>query len=87
GKKTWRTPAVKVRNTTAGKAGLWFYQIGEKQAFDNFKVSATTFTPALAGADNERKAPTADYTAPNLPSPQDWVLVLGKVSPNRKDTP
>jgi len=79
GRKTWRTPAVSVRNAKGGKAGLWFYQIGEKQAFDNFEVSATTFTPAVAGATEDRKAPTADYTAPNLPSPQDWVLVLEKV--------
>lgn len=78
GKKTWRTPAVRVRNTTPGKAGLWFLQIGEKQAFDNFEVSATTFTPGAPSATEDRKAPTADYAAPNLPSPQDWVLVLEK---------
>ena len=81
GKKTWRTPAVKIRNTEAGKAGLWLFQIGEKQAFDNFEVSATTFTPRKAGAPKTQKAPTVDYAAPNLPSPQDWVLVLEKVQP------
>jgi hypothetical protein len=85
GKKTWRTPAVKVRNTTAGKTGLWFYQIGEQQAFDNFAVSETTFTPKQAK--DSGKAPSADYTMPDLPSPQDWVLVLEKVTPNTKGTP
>lgn len=79
GKKTWRTPPVRVRNTTAGKAGLWFYQIGEKQTFDNFEVSATRFVPVAADDVQGQKAPTADYAAPNLPSPQDWVLVLERV--------
>ena len=51
-------------------------RIGEKQAFDNFEVSATTFTPVEAGKAKGQKTPTADYTVPNLPSPQDWVLVL-----------
>ena len=76
GKKTWRTPPVKVRNSTAGKAGLWFYHIGEKQQFDNFEGSATTFALVAAGATEGQKAPTVDFTAPNLPSPQDWILVL-----------
>jgi hypothetical protein len=74
GKKSWRTPAVKVSNTKAGKSGLWFYQIGEQQNFDNFKVSATTFTPKPAGETG--KAFLVDYRAPDLPSPQDWILVL-----------
>ncbi len=76
GKKTWRTPAVRVRNTTRGKAGLWFYQIGEQQAFDNFEVSESTFKPKQAKETG--KAPSADYAMPDLPSPQDWVLVLEK---------
>ena len=79
GKKSWRTPPVKVTNTTSGKTGLWLFQIGEKQAFDNFEVSATTFAPVAAGASKGQKAPTGDYAAPNLPSPQDWVLVMEKV--------
>jgi len=76
GKKTWRTPAVRINNTASGKTGLWFLQIGEKQAFDNFEVSATRFVPVAADDVQGQKAPTADYAAPNLPSPQDWVLVL-----------
>ncbi len=69
GDQTWRTPPVKINNTTAGKAGLWLYQIGEQQQFDNFEVSAAPD----AGAGEE---PFGDYLAPDLPSPQDWVLVL-----------
>ena len=77
GKKTWRTPAVKIRNTTAGNAGLWFYQIGEQQAFDNFEVSETTFKPKQAK--EAGKAESVDYAMPDLPSPQDWLLVMVKV--------
>ena len=77
GKKTWRTPAVKIRNIAPGKVGLWFLQIGERQAFDNFEVSDTTFKPTPAKETGQ--APLADYAMPDLPSPQDWVLVLEKV--------
>jgi hypothetical protein len=77
GRETWRTPAVKIRNTTAGKAGLWFYQIGDQQAFDNFEVSGTTFKPKQAKEPG--KAESADFAMPDLPSPQDWVLVLERI--------
>jgi hypothetical protein len=77
GQKTWRTPAVVVQNKAAGKAGLWLYQPGE-QKFDNFEVSATKFTPLEPLAANGQKALTYDYKAPDLPSPQDWILVLEK---------
>jgi hypothetical protein len=76
GKKSWRTPAVKVGNTKPGKSGLWFYHIGEQQSFDNFKISAITFTPKPAAKTGT--ASMVDYRAPDLPSPQDWVLVLEK---------
>ena len=36
---------VEVSNTTAGKAGLWLYQIGERQEFANFEVSRTELSP------------------------------------------
>jgi hypothetical protein len=68
GKQTWRTPPVKVGNTTSGKTGLWFYQIGEQQAFGKFEVSPMALD---AG-----ESATGQYIAPDLPSPQDWVLVL-----------
>ena len=79
GKKTWRTPPVTVSNKTAGKTGLWFFQIGQQQEFDNFEVSATTPVPAEASTAKGQKSPTGDYKAPDLPSPQDWVLVLERV--------
>lgn len=78
GRETWRTPAVKIRNTTGGKAGLWFYQIGERQAFDNFEVSGTSFKPKQAKEPG--KTEFADFAMPDLPSPQDWVLVLENMS-------
>jgi len=78
GKKTWRTPAVKVQNKTAGKAGLWVYQPGE-QKLDNFEVSATTFVPVDENEAKGQNSQSYDYKAPDLPSPQDWVLVLERV--------
>jgi hypothetical protein len=40
GQRTYATPVVKVGNTTAGKTGLWLFQIGERQEFSRFSVSA-----------------------------------------------
>lgn len=45
GTRTYSTPVVEVSNTTAGKAGLWLYQIGERQEFANFEVSRTELSP------------------------------------------
>ena len=45
GQRTYATPVVKVGNTTAGKTGLWLFQIGERQEFGRFAVSATPFDP------------------------------------------
>ena len=83
GKKSWRTPAVKVSNTKPGKSGLWFYQIGEQQSFDNFKVSATSFT--LKSAKKTGTASLVDYRAPDLPSPQDWILVMERADKPEKN--
>jgi len=71
GKKTWRTPPVKVSNTASGRTGLWLFQIGEQQAFGKFEVSPMGVDPGSAA--------TGQYLAPDLPSPQDWVLVLERV--------
>ncbi len=79
GKKTWRTPAVKISNSTPGKTGLWFYQIGKEQAFENFEVSETTFQPKRS--EEPGKPELVDVRLPDLPSPQDWVVVLEKVTP------
>ena len=93
GAKIYSTPIVKVGNTTAGKAGLWLFQIGERQEYANFELSRTHFASAtLEGKkkDPPGAAPDAgllpvvfiysdEYKAPQLPSPQDWVLVLERV--------
>ena len=46
GTKTYSTPAVKVSNVTSGKAGLWLFQIGDRQEYDNFELSRTPFAPS-----------------------------------------
>jgi len=92
GKRTYYTPIVKVGNTTAGKTGLWLYQIGERQEYDNFELSRAKSVRKLREAD--KKAPprgdldaklvrihSDEYRTPNVPSPQDWVLVLQRADP------
>ena len=83
GQRTYATPVVKVGNTTAGKTGLWLFQIGERQEFGRFAVSATPFDPPKGPV--EARSPgvirTDEYHAPDLPSPQDWVLVLERLKP------
>jgi hypothetical protein len=83
GQRTYSTPVVKVGNTTAGKTGLWLFQIGERQEFGRFAVSATPFDPPKGPV--EARLPgvirTDEYHAPDLPSPQDWVLVLERLKP------
>ncbi len=78
GQRTYATPVVKVGNTTAGKTGLWMFQIGERQEFGRFAISATPFDPPPGSI--EAGLPgvirTDEYHAPDLPSPQDWILVL-----------
>jgi hypothetical protein len=87
GKKTYWTPIVEVGNTTAGKAGLWLYQIGDRQEFDNFALSRARFAPVVReGATGAMGADTTllytdEYAAPSVPSPQDWVLVMERVKP------
>lgn len=82
GTKTFHTPTVKVRNVSAGKTGLWLFQIGERQEYDNFELSRTPFAPdTLDAAGDVRRVRSADFRAPNVPSPQDWVLVMERVKP------
>jgi len=82
GQRTYRTPVVKVGNTTPGKAGLWLFQIGDQQEFGNFELSPAAFTPPKieVGGKVDRLL-SGDFKAPPLPSPQDWVLVLERVKP------
>ena len=74
GTRTWRTPPAKINNTKQGKTGLLVNRIGEKQEFGKFEVSAM-------GSDDAKDG-TGLFLAPDLPSPQDWVLVLEKVDGN-----
>jgi len=90
GKRTYYTPTVKVSNATSGKAGLWLFQIGDRQEYDNFELSRTPLVlpkhteTALSPAGRDAKMtflPSDEYRTPNVPSPQDWVLVLERVKP------
>jgi len=78
GERTFRTPAVRVRNLTPGKVGLWLYQIGEQQEYGAFELSRTRFTPPATVTVEPAAAMawSGDYRAPSVPSPQDWVLVM-----------
>jgi len=83
GQRTYTTPLVKVGNTTPGKTGLWLFQIGERQEFGRFAVSATPFDPPKVPIEARLSGVIRidEYHAPDLPSPQDWVLVLERVKP------
>jgi len=83
GTKTHYTPTVKVSNVMSGKAGLWLYQIGDRQEFGNFELSRAQFEPVQRGPIGHAHALqwSDEYKAPGLPSPQDWVLVLERVTP------
>jgi len=85
GKKTYWTPPVPVNNSQPGKVGLWLYQIGDRQEFDNFEVSRAQFAPQMRKIIKTREhvpvlIPSGEYHAPGLPSPQDWVLVLERMA-------
>ncbi len=81
GKKNYQTPIVNVGNTTPGKAGLWFYQIGKRQEFGDFRLSRAKFAPGKHDLKNQAnlRLSSNDFMSPPLPSPQDWVLVLERV--------
>jgi hypothetical protein len=82
GNKTYATPSVKVANVTLGKPGLWLFQIGERQEYDNFELSQTPFVPTkLDAAGNVHRLVSDEFRTPNVPSPQDWVLVFERHKP------
>jgi hypothetical protein len=83
GQRTYATPVVGVSNLTRGNAGVWLYQIGERQEFDDFEVSRTGLDPALIPRSGVRPITADEYHAPPVPSPQDWVLVLERVKEPR----
>jgi hypothetical protein len=83
GQRTYASPVVKVGGRSPGKTGLWLFQVGERQEFSRFAVSATRFDLPKGPIEAGRPGViwTADYHAPDLPSPQDWVLVLERLKP------
>ncbi len=83
GKRSYCTRSVKIANTSPGKAGLWFYQIGDRQEFGDFQLSHAHFAPPKHELkDHADHWITSDeFRSPALPSPQDWVLVLERVKP------
>ncbi len=64
------TQTAKLTNLTKGSAGLWMYQIGDRQEFSDFQLSDAT------GKLTQPVILSDQFRAPDLPSPQDWVLVL-----------
>ena len=77
GKSEYRTPVVTLENKKPGRVGLWLFQIGERQEYDNFAVSRTLFIDPDAPSQGKHIVlQGGDFTAPDVPSPQDWVLVL-----------
>lgn len=82
GKKTYCTPSVNVSNVAGGKAGLWLFQIGDRQEYGHFELSQTPFAPTKLDATGKvHRVVSEAFKAPNVPSPQDWVLVLERVKP------
>jgi len=83
GERTYRTPLVKVTNVEAGATGLWLFQIGDRQEYDGYWVSQADLP--LPHSSVNGSAPEAvwsgDWQAPDVPSPQDWVLVLERARP------
>jgi len=96
GKKTYYTHVVKVTNTKAGKVGLWLFQIGDRQEFGDFKASKASFVPPKLEAGRRPsprgspgakvvRVPTDQWRTPNVPSPQDWVLIMEQVRPKNEE--
>ena len=88
GTRAYWTPVVTVRNHDRGRVGLWFFQIGNRQEFGDFRVSRTAIEPPAAGPGEAgtlppgvASVPAAAHRAAPLPCPQDWVLVLERVKP------
>jgi hypothetical protein len=78
----YQTPVVPINNARSGKVGLRLLEVGNRQQFDNFAVSRTLFeeprTPLKDGGEFIRRG-GGDFIAPQVPTPQDWILVLERV--------
>jgi hypothetical protein len=83
GKQSYQTPIVEISNLASGKAGVWLYQIGDRQEFGKFQLSRSQFAPVKRDVNGQTPVllwPGREK-APPLPSPQDWVLVLERAKP------
>jgi hypothetical protein len=74
GQNTYFTPVVQVANTTPGQTGLWLYQVGERQEFDNFGGSRAEFGPV-------QRDLAALHLGPTAPAPNELPLVM-RENPN-----
>jgi Protein of unknown function (DUF4038)/Domain of unknown function (DUF5060) len=78
GDHTYTTPPVRLSRRAVGQAGVWMFQIGERQEFSAFTVSRTRLelpAPATTARAIEWVGSDA-LRVGSLPCPQDWVLVL-----------
>ena len=82
---TYVTPIVRVNNIASGPTGLWLFQIGDRQEFRNFQLFRSNFTLPKREHDSSSRTTiwSDEYRAPELPSPQDWVLVLERAHPEQ----
>jgi len=69
------TTSTEIKTHKSGKVGLWHYQVGDRQKYDNFKV--VDIPNRKAGI---RYLMDSTLNIERVPSPQDWVLVLEKVT-------
>ena len=89
GESEYRTPVVSINNTKRGRVGVWLYQVGERQQYDNFALSRTLFMDPDAPSRSKEplQAPGGNFTTPPIPTPQDWVLVMERATTDEKGTP
>lgn len=77
GSRQVATSSVRLTNVGKGSAGLWMYQVGDRQEFSDFRLSGA------AGKLTRSVILSDEFRAPSLPSPQDWVLVLERSATHR----
>jgi hypothetical protein len=78
GERSYYTPPIGIERIEGRQVGLWRSDIGEQQHYADIKISKTPFAaPAKEEAtEGQYLIRSGDDTAPSIPSPQDWVLVL-----------
>lgn len=67
GNRKYSTPAVKVVNKTPGSVGVWHFQIGDTQAFDNFELHR-----AVAADSGENRKCLSEDMRPLLTADFSW---------------